>query len=87
MILIDCSSLVLEVICFVRFDEAVHFLVLLNTFGNWEEAAKETGAPRKKCGAPVGPSHICLPQPGLSSTARTGAPSPPAIFSGKAKSR
>ena len=36
LILIDCSSLVLEVICFVRFDEAVHFLVLLNTFGNWE---------------------------------------------------
>ena len=36
LILIDCSSLVLEVICFVRFDEAVRFLIFINTFGNWE---------------------------------------------------
>ena len=36
LILIDCSSLVLEVICFVRFDEAVRFMIFINTFGNWE---------------------------------------------------
>ena len=37
LILIDCSSLVLEVICFVRFDEAVRLEIFINPNGKRDD--------------------------------------------------